>query len=283
MDSAFERSPEQEALIAEWAPPEVDTGRPHSARIYNYFLGGKSNFPVDREAAEKTLAAVPKARTAAQANRAFLLRAVEHLGRLGIRQFLDIGTGIPVEGRNTHDAAQRIAPDSRVVYVDNDPIVLAHARALLSSHPDGATAYIDADVHDPDAILADAALTETLDLERPLALLLIAILHFLPDEDKPTDILRRLTDRLPSGSYLVISHLTGDFDPVSTTGGVAAYRNAGIPMQVRSRAEVAALVPDGWELLDPGVDPVSHWRPDPGTELPDPVTIGCYGMLARKR
>ncbi|MYS81562.1 SAM-dependent methyltransferase [Embleya scabrispora] len=283
MDSVFERSPEQEALIAGWAPPEVDTGKPHSARIYNYFLGGKSNFPVDREAAEKTLAAVPNARTAARANRAFLLRAVEHLGRLGIRQFLDIGTGIPIEGRNTHDAAQRIAPDSRVVYVDNDPIVLAHARALLSSHPDGATAYIDADVHDPDAILADPALTETLDLDRPLALLLIAILHFVPDENKPTDILRRLTDRLPSGSYLAISHLTGDFDPVATSGGVAAYRNAGIPMQVRSRAEVAALVPEGWELLDPGVDLVSHWRPDPGVELPDPVTIGCYGMLVRKR
>jgi S-adenosyl methyltransferase len=282
MDSAFDRSPEQDALIADWAPPEVDTTKPHSARMYDYFLGGKTNFPVDRAAAEQTLAAVPHARTAARANRAFLLRAVDHLARLGIRQFLDIGTGIPVEGRNTHDAAQKIAPDSRVVYVDNDPIVLAHARALLSSHPDGATAYLDADVHDPDAILADPSLTATLDLEQPLALLLMAILHFVPDENKPTDVLRRLTDPLPSGSYLVVSHLTGDFDPATTSGGVAAYRRAGIPMQVRSRPEVAALVPAGWELLEPGVDVVSHWRPESGTEIPDPATIGCYGLLARK-
>ncbi|MYW06684.1 SAM-dependent methyltransferase [Streptomyces sp. SID3343] len=283
MGSAFDRSPEQQALIADWAPPEIDTTKPHSARMYDYFLDGKTNFPVDRLAAEQTLAAVPHARTAARANRAFMLRAVDRLARLGVRQFLDIGTGIPIEGRNTHDAAQQVTSDARVVYVDNDPIVLAHARALLSSHPDGATAYIDADVHDPDAILADPSLTETLDLDRPLALLMIAILHFVPDEDKPTDVLRRLTDRIPSGSYLALSHLTGDFDPVTTTGGVAAYRRAGIRMQVRSRAEVAALVPDGWELLEPGVELVSHWHPESEADLPDPATVGCYGLLARKR
>lgn len=283
MDSAFDRSPAQEAVIADWAPPEIDTTKPHSARIYDYFLDGKTNFPVDRETAEQTLAAVPTARSGARANRAFLLRAVDHLARLGARQFLDIGTGIPVEGRNTHDAAQRIAPESRVVYVDNDPIVLAHARALLSSHPDGATAYIDADLRDPESILANPALTRTLDPDRPLTLLLLAILHFVPDEDEPTDILRRLTDRLPSGSHLVLSHLTGDFTPIATSGGVAAYRNAGIRMQVRSRDEVAALVPVGWDLLEPGVRPVSHWRPESGAELPDPQTIGCYGLVARKR
>jgi hypothetical protein len=283
MDSAFARSPEQEALIEGWTPPRIDTTKPHSARIYDYFLGGKTNFPPDREAAEQTLESVPHARTAARANRAFLLRAVDHLARLGIRQFLDIGTGIPVEGRNTHDAAQKIAPESRVVYVDNDPIVLAHARALLTSHADGATTYIDADAHDPEAILDHPALAKTLDLDRPLALLLIAILHFFPDEDEPADVLRRLTDRLPSGSHLVLSHLTGDFDPVATGGGVAVYRKSGIPMQVRSRAEVEALVPEGWDLLEPGVELVSHWRPEAGATLPEPADIGCYGLLARKR
>ncbi|WP_331770007.1 SAM-dependent methyltransferase (plasmid) [Embleya sp. NBC_00888] len=282
MDSAFERSPEQEALITGWTPPEIDTTRPHSARIYDYFLGGKTNFAPDREAAEQTLAAVPYARTAARANRAFLLRAVEHLARLGIRQFLDLGTGIPVEGRNTHDAAQRIAPESRVVYVDNDPIVLAHARALLSSHPDGETAYIDADVRNPDAILDHPALTRTLDLDQPLALMLLAILHFVPDDEKPTDVLRRLTHRLPSGSHLLLSHLTGDFDPVGTGGGANVYRKSGISMQLRSRAEVEALVPEGWELLEPGVELVSRWHPEPDTEFADPTDIGCYGLLARK-
>ncbi|UGQ12093.1 SAM-dependent methyltransferase [Yinghuangia sp. ASG 101] len=282
MDSAFSRTPEQEAAISGWNPPQIDTTKPHSARIYDYFLGGKTNFAPDREAAEQTLSAVPHARTAARANRAFLLRSVDHLARIGVRQFLDIGTGIPVEGRNTHDAAQNIAPESRVVYVDNDPIVLAHARALLTSHADGATTYIDADAHDPDAILAHPALTETLDPDQPLALLLLAILHFVPDEDRPTEILRRLTDRLPSGSHLVLSHLTGDFDPVTTGGGVAVYRKSGIPMQVRSRAEVEALVPQGWDLLEPGVELVSHWRREPGAELPDPAEIGCYGLLARK-
>ncbi|MEU0936335.1 MULTISPECIES: SAM-dependent methyltransferase [unclassified Embleya] len=283
MDSGFERSPEQEALIAGWTPPEIDTTRPHSARIYDYFLGGKTNFAPDREAGEQTLLAVPYARTAARANRAFLLRAVDHLARLGIRQFLDLGTGIPVEGRNTHDAAQKIAPESRVVYVDNDPIVLAHARALLSSHADGKTAYIDADVREPDAILDHPALTGSLDLERPLAVMLLAILHFVPDDEKPTEMLHRLTHRLPSGSHLVLSHLTGDFDPVGTGGGATVYRKSGISMQLRSRAEVEALVPEGWELLDPGVEIVSHWHPEPGAELLDPADIGCYGLVARKR
>ncbi|MGW9211523.1 SAM-dependent methyltransferase [Embleya sp. NPDC055664] len=282
MDSGFERSPEQEALIADWTPPGIDTTKPHSARIYDYFLGGKTNFAPDREAAEQTLLAVPYARTAARANRAFLLRAVAHLARLGIRQFLDLGTGIPVEGRNTHDAAQGIAPNSRVVYVDNDPIVLVHARALLSSHPDGETAYIDADVRDPDAILDHPALVRSLDLDRPLAVMLLAILHFVPDDEKPADLVRRLTERLPSGSHLVLSHLTGDFDPIGTGGGANVYRKSGIPMQLRSRAEVEALVPQGWELLEPGVELVSRWHPEPDAEFPDPADIGCYGLLARK-
>nr|WP_281472879.1 SAM-dependent methyltransferase [Yinghuangia seranimata] len=260
----------------------IDTSKPHSARIYDYLLGGKTNFAPDREAAEQTLAAVPHASIAARANRAFLLRAVDHLARTGVRQFLDIGTGIPIEGRNTHDAAQAVAPESRVVYVDNDPIVLAHARALLSSHADGATAYIDADARDPEAILAHSALSETLDLDQPLAVLMLAVLHFFPDDDKPADVLQRLTDRLPAGSHLVLSHLTGDFDPVTTGGGVTVYRKSGIPMQVRSRTELAALLPDGWEPLEPGVELVSHWRAEDGADLPDPSEIGCYGLVARK-
>ncbi|WP_436786055.1 SAM-dependent methyltransferase [Yinghuangia sp. YIM S10712] len=281
--SAFDRTPEQDALIEGWTPPGVDVSRAHSARMYDYYLGGKTNFPADRAAAEKVLAAFPSLRTGAQENRAFLLRLVRHLAGLGITQFLDIGTGIPIEGRNTHDAAQDVAPHSRVVYVDNDPIVLAHARALLTGHPSGATAYIDADVHNPESILDHPALESTLDLSRPVAVLLLAVLHFVPDEHKPTEILTRLTDRLPSGSYLGLSHVTGDFDPVSWERIVDTYRQSGIPGQARSREEFAALVPAGWEILDPGVEIISQWQPDnPDAELPDPALVSAYGLLARK-
>ncbi|NUU21295.1 MAG: SAM-dependent methyltransferase [Streptomycetaceae bacterium] len=281
--SAFDRTPEQNALVEGWSPPEIDVTRAHTARMYDYYLGGKTNFPADRAAAERALAAFPHGRVTARENRAFLLRLVRHLAGLGVTQFLDIGTGIPIEGRNTHDVAQDVTPDARVVYVDNDPIVLTHARALLAGNASGATAYIDADVHNPESILEHPTLAATLDMDRPLAVLLIAVLHFVPDEDKPLDILARLTDRLPSGSYLGLSHVTADFDPVGWHGMIDTYRKSGIPAQTRSRAELGGLVPEGWETVDPGVEVVSLWRPDDDdTERPDPAQVSCYGVLARK-
>jgi len=193
------------------APPGIDTSRAHPARVYDYWLGGKDNFAADREAAELALQAYPQLAQAVQANRKFLARAVRYLtGEAGVRQFLDVGTGIPAAD-NTHQVAQREAPDSRIVYVDNDPIVLLHAQALLKSTRPGACDYIQADLHDPDAILAGAA--RTLDLSQPVALMLLAILQFIPDEQDPAGLVTRLVAGLPPGSYLVISHPTDDFNP----------------------------------------------------------------------
>ncbi len=281
--SAFDRTPEQNALIEGWTPPEIDTTRAQSARMYDYYLGGKTNFAPDREAAEAALATFPSLRIGAQANRAFLLRLVRHLAELGVTQFLDIGTGIPIEGRNTHDVAQAVTPASRVVYVDNDPIVLAHARALMAGHASGSTAYIDADLRDPDAILNHPSFGATLDTTQPVAVLLIAVLHFIVDEDKPKEILTRLTEHLPSGSYLGLSHATSDFAPEVFEKLYATYQQAGIAGQTRSREEFAALVPDGWEVTAPGVDLVTRWHPDnPEAPQPDDAQVYFYGLLARK-
>src|SRR6478672_1965322 len=189
---------------------EIDTTVAHPARVYDYWLGGKDNFAADREAAERVLAVAPGLRFRVKANRAFLARAVRFLATdCGIRQFLDIGTGIP-SANNTHEVAQAAAPDSRIVYVDNDPIVLAHARALLTSTPEGATAYIDADAQDTGAILRSAA--QTLDFSRPVAVMALMILQYIPDSDHPHGIVRRLMEAMPSGSYLAISDTTRDID-----------------------------------------------------------------------
>ncbi|WP_050996989.1 MULTISPECIES: SAM-dependent methyltransferase [Frankia] len=257
------------------------TDRPHAARMYDYYLGGKDNFPADREAAEQAIAAFPNARVTARVNRAFMTRATRHLAAdAGIRQFLDIGTGIPTSP-NLHEVAQAVAPDTRVVYADNDPIVLTHARALLTSTPQGRTAYVDADLRDPAAILDSPELQKTLDLSRPLALSLVAIFHFLPDEDDPYGIVRRLVDALPSGSYLVLTHGTADFDP-GAEEFAAAYRQRGVPFQLRSRAEVERLF-DGLELVDPGLLVAHRWRPDDddSMSLLD-AQVGLYGGVARK-
>jgi hypothetical protein len=281
--SVFDRTPEQNALVEGWMPPEVDVSRAQSARMYDYYLGGKTNFAPDREAAEAALATFPSLRIGAQANRAFLLRLVRHLADLGITQFLDIGTGIPIEGRNTHDVAQAVAPEARVVYVDNDPIVLAHARALMTGHASGSTTYIDADVRDPDSILDHPALASTLDPGKPTAVLLIAVLHFIVDADKPKEILTRLTEGLPSGSYLGLSHGTHDFAPEVFENLQRTYQQAGISGQTRTRAEFAALVPDGWEIVEPGVELVTRWHPDdPEAPQPDDAQVYFYGLLARK-
>ena len=197
----------------DWVPEGIDLTKPSAARMYDYYLGGKDNFAADRATAEQAMQSWGAVRTAVRENRAFLGRAVRHLvSEAGIRQFLDIGTGLP-SANNVHEVAQEVAPGCRVVYVDNDPIVLAHARVLLDSHPDGRTAYIDADLRDPAGILSDPVVSETLDLSQPVALMLVAILHFLTDEDDPAGIVAHLLDALPAGSYLVASHVTPEHDP----------------------------------------------------------------------
>jgi hypothetical protein len=263
-------------------PPEIDTSRPHSARMYDYYLGGKNNFSADREAAERVLAGMPTSRTFARENRGFLGRAVRFLAEeAGIRQFLDIGTGLPA-ANSLHEVAQAVAPSSHVMYVDNDPLVLAHARALLTSSPEGRTGYIHGDLRDPDIILSDPLTREVLDFSQPIALTLVAILHFLPDEDKPGEIIRTLLDTLPAGSYLVASHLTGEHDRVGMAAAGEAYRAAGMRGQDRDSDDFARLAFSGLELVPPGVVLVSDWRSDRNQPHPGPAEVNCYGGVARK-
>lgn len=261
----------------------IDTTRPHPARMYDYYLGGKDHYEADRLAAEKIVAINPHATIGAHANRMFMHRATRWLAaEAGIRQFLDIGTGIPTEP-NLHQVAQQVAPEARVVYADNDPIVLTHARALLRSTPEGRTAYIQADVREPGKILDAAELREVLDPGKPVALSLIALLHFVTDEMGAQTIVRRLIEALPSGSYLVVTHGSADFSPETAARAVATYKEAGIPLQARSRAEVAAFF-EGLELVEPGVVPSHRWKPDPDQEYSDITDAqgGGYGAVARK-
>jgi hypothetical protein len=257
---------------------------PHPARRYNYWLGGKDNFAADRESGDAVAAAFPSIRLAAIENRRFLGRAVTFLARqAGIRQFLDIGTGIP-SANNTHEVAQSIAPSSRIVYVDNDPIVLAHARALLTSSAEGATAYIDADLRDPETILADEQLHETLDLSKPVGLILVAILHFILDQDDPYGIVGRLTAGLPSGSYLTMSHATYDLLPVETIAELDAANAArNVSFRARSRAEFSGFF-DGLDLVAPGIVDVSEWRADDEpTPRPNVAETAVYCGVAQMR
>jgi hypothetical protein len=268
--------------MAEQAGPGLDTSRPHPARVYDYLLGGKSNFAADRALAEKMLRETPGLRTAARENRAFLGRAVQYLaGEAGVRQFLDIGTGLPTTG-NVHEVAQRIAPESRVVYADNDPMVLAHARALLTSAPEGRTAYIHADLRDPAQILADPQVRDVLDFGKPVALVLVAVLHFLPDEDKPAEVVATLLDALPSGSYLVASHTALDHAPAPVAAMERAAQAGGIRTQQRDSGDFARFAFPGLELVPPGVVLVSEWRPGDSAVLPDPDEVNVYCGVARK-
>jgi len=263
-------------------PPEVDTSRPHTARMYDYFLGGKNHFAADRELANKVLATTPSARTAARENRAFLGRAVRFLAaEAGIRQFLDIGTGLPTTN-SVHQVAQAVIPSARVVYTDNDPLVLAHARALLTSSLEGRTAYIQADLRQPESILASPVAREVLDFSQPVALMLAAILHFLPDSDKPGEVLATLLGALPAGSYLVASHTTAEHDPEQWAPLQRAYESGGIPGQFRDSGEFARLAFSGLELVPPGVVLVSEWRPDMPGPRPTPAEVSVYGGVARK-
>jgi SAM-dependent methyltransferase len=261
-------------------PPEIDTNVPQSARVYDYWLGGKDNFPADRAMGEAIAEQVPTIRTQVRAQRAFLGRTVRYLVReAGIRQFLDIGTGIPSAG-NVHDVTQEFAPESRVLYVDNDPIVLAHSRALMPSTAERRVAFILADLREPEAILGDPTLANTLDLAQPVGLVLIGIMHHLRDADDPRRIVATLVDALASGSYLVLSQSTPDFDPEAMRGLAAVSERGGIPNVPRTFADTEPFF-SGLELVEPGLVPIVAWRPDPGTGQ-DPRSVYAYGGVARK-
>ncbi|MDQ0311611.1 SAM-dependent methyltransferase [Kitasatospora herbaricolor] len=267
---------QQEAAGSAELRPEI----PHPARMYDYYLGGKDNFPADREAAERALAANPEFRSTARANRGFLQRAVRHVAQQGVDQFLDIGTGIPTAG-NTHEIAQQVDPRARVVYVDNDPIVLTHARALMAGMGRGRTDVLQADLRDPAGILAAAQVRELLDFDRPVALVLAAVLHFLPEDEKPYRIVEELLTALAPGSYLVLSHGTADFIPPEVRDRVTGvYTKATAPLVGRSRAEVRRFF-DGLELLEPEVVTVPLWRPE-AEPARGADRVSMYGGVARK-
>ncbi|HEY6493480.1 MAG TPA: SAM-dependent methyltransferase [Trebonia sp.] len=255
----------------------LDTGVAHIARVYDYMLGGKDNFAVDRAAGDEFAKVMPGIMPAVREARAFLVRVVQMLAEeAGIRQFLDIGTGLPT-ANNTHETAQRAAPESRVVYVDNDPLVLAHARALLDSGPHGKTAYLDADLRDPDAILAGAA--QTLDFSSPVAVMLVGVLHCIPDDGDPWGVVKRVMAAVPSGSYLVLGHPASDVEAEAAQATAGLNTRLADPVTFRPHDQVARFV-DGLELLEPGVVSYSQWRPGPDAGTRKPVPAWC--AVARK-
>jgi S-adenosyl methyltransferase len=259
--------------------PAFDTSVAHLARVYDYWLGGKDNYAADRKAGDEAIEAYPDMISSVRANRAFLARVVRYLaGEAGIRQFLDIGTGIPT-ANNTHEVAQSVAPSCRVVYVDNDPIVLAHARALLTGHPDGATDYLDADLRDTATILAQAA--KTLDFSQPVAVMLIAILHVIGDDDDPYQIVATLMDAVPPGSYLAISQVASDIEP-DKMAETRKRLNRLMHQKgsYRTHAQVTRFF-DGLDLVDPGVVLVPQWRPDSDIEASRRSVM--WGGVGRKR
>jgi hypothetical protein len=262
-------TPDQDALS------KIDTSVPHSARIWNYWMGGKDNYEVDRIAGDAYREVAPNIEAMARGSRHYLIRAVTLVvGELGIRQFLDIGTGLPTYD-NTHQVAQRIAPESRIVYVDNDPLVLRHAQALLTSSPEGVTEYIDADLHEPEKIIERAA--KTLDFDQPVALMLMGILGHVQDYEEAKSIVRRLQSALPSGSYFV--HYDSTDTDASLKDAQQGYDDTGaVPYVLRSPQQLAAYY-EGLELLEPGIVSCPLWRPEPG-ENPEPTDI--YGGVARK-
>jgi hypothetical protein len=251
----------------------LDTSVSHSARVWNYWLGGKDNFAIDRQVGDQIAGILPSIVALARADRAFLGRVIRYLaGVAGIRQFLDIGTGLP-SADNTHEVAQRIAPDSRIVYVDNDPLVLVHARALLTGTPQGATAYVEADLNDPVRILHEAR--QTLDFHQPIAVTLLGVLHFVLNDFRAREVIRQLLEPMPSGSYLVLAHFCHDVNPVEVKEAAAFWNEHGKPpITYRSAAQIAQFF-DGMELLEPGVVSCSRWRPDPADPAGPVVNQFC--------
>jgi hypothetical protein len=263
--------------VAEQQSPEINTNIPQTARIWNYWLGGKDNFPVDRQVGDQVLEAFPAIVENARASRAFLARAVRYLaGEVGIRQFLDIGTGLPT-ANNTHQVAQSVAPESRIVYVDNDPIVLVHARALLTSSPQGVTAYVDADLRDPDTILQQAG--RTLDFSQPVAIMLMGILGHIADDDEAQSIVKRLLDGVPSGSYLTMNDGSDTSEEVVEAARIW-NQSANPTYHLRSPERIARFF-DGLDLVEPGVVSPPRWRPEPSPSGP-PAAIDSYCGVGRK-
>jgi hypothetical protein len=259
--------------------PEFDTSVAHIARVYDYWLGGKDNYPADRLAGDAALEAYPYIAAGVRANRAFLARVVRYLaGEAGIRQFLDIGTGIPT-ANNTHEVAQAAAAESRVVYVDNDPVVLAHARKLLTGSPEGATAYIDADFRDVGEILDGAR--QTLDFTRPVAIMLIALLHLIDDEADPYGIVAKLVAAVPPGSYLALSHLSSDIGAAARAESHARLRQLMHEKQTLRSHDEVALFFAGLDMVEPGLVRIPEWRPDNEADAKSPSAL--WGGVARKR
>jgi S-adenosyl methyltransferase len=259
--------------------PEIDTTVSHSARVWDYWLGGKENYPVDREVGDRIAASFPEIVEHARLDRAFLGRAVRYLaGEAGIRQFIDVGTGLPTAD-NTHEVAQRVAPDSRVVYVDNDPLVLTHARALLTSAPEGATDYIDMDIGDPERIVEAAG--RTLDFGRPVAITMLGVLWHILDDAEAAAVIDRYLDAVPSGSYLAIAHPTIEATGERMAEAIRQWNRFGKPPGVhRTPRQIAAFF-DGLELVEPGVVPASRWRPD-DPPAGEPKEVDLYCAVGRK-
>lgn len=271
----------EDAMEPGFPASEIDTSKPHPARMYDAYLDGKDNYPVDRQAVRQILLDFPEVPAIARANRAFLQRAVRFLaGQAGIRQFIDIGTGIPSAG-NVHEVARQAAPGVRVVYVDNDPIVHVHASALLSGS--GSTSIVLADLRDPGAIMAHSKVRGLIDFTQPVAVLLVAILHFITDEENPAGIVAALRDALPPDSYLALSHGTQDFHPPGGADLAAtAYQNATAPLVLRTREQVLEFF-EGFGLADPGLVQAPLWRPDGKPPRPkDLAKIGIYAGVGRK-
>jgi len=259
-------------------PPRINTKVPHPARVYDYWLGGKDNFEADRRAAEESSEIFPKTVESARACRAYLSRVVSYLtAEVGIRQFLDLGSGLP-SGQNVHEVAQSIAPESRVVYVDNDPVVLLHAETLLASSPEGATGYIQADLRHPELVLPRAA--EVLDFDKPVAVMLLAVMHFVSDAHDPAGVITKLMDGLPSGSYLAIGHHTADIYPeLVEFARYLSELNPDFAATLRTKEQVTRLFA-GLDLVEPGVVQISKWRPD--SELTARAAAALWGGVARK-
>jgi S-adenosyl methyltransferase len=254
----------------------IDLDRPSAARVYDFYLGGFHNFAADREMGRQAVQMWPDLPEIMRANRGFLRRAVEFLVGAGVRQFLDLGSGIPTVG-NVHEVAQRLAPDTRVVYVDNDPVAVEHSQAILAG--DERTAVVQADMRDPDGVLAEPAVQALLDLGQPTAVLMVAVLHFVPDEDDPAGLVARFRDAVPAGSYLALSHATAGEQADRAAEHRGLYRRTATPMTMRTPNQVVRLF-DGWELVEPGVVYLPQWRPEPGTpaiERPERMT-GLAGV-----
>ncbi|PWI13887.1 hypothetical protein DI272_06795 [Streptomyces sp. Act143] len=263
-----------------WAPRSIDISVPSVSRIYDYYLGGSHNFEVDREAARKAMEFMPGLPKIMQANRAFMRRAVRFAAEQGISQFLDVGSGIPTFG-NVHEVAQAARADAHVVYVDHDPVAVAHSQAVLAENP--RTDVVAADLRKPQEILASAEVQQLIDLKRPVALLLVAILHFVEDEDDPYGAVAELRDALAPGSLLVLTHASYEgipLPPERAGGAVDVYKDIRNPLIMRSRDEIARFF-EGYDMVEPGLVPMPHWRPDTAPEDDDPWAFSGFAGVGR--